>query len=206
MANLCWFWMFTNKTTIMSNNPEESYTEKKSFHESCGYSKDLGSLFDSEQDKHSFDRGRDWSQKFCEDLKKHAIKIINFEEKEMKPLTDEEIICYKKQKLCHICKKDFCYDKNEKNKFKLYQRVKDHCHYTGEFRGPAHSICNLRYKVQWEILVKIHSGSKYDYHFIIIELAEAFKGQFECLGENTKKYIITSVPIEKENEDGKTIT
>ena len=43
----------------MSNNPEESYTEKKSFHESCGYSKDLVSLFDSEQDKRSFDRGRD---------------------------------------------------------------------------------------------------------------------------------------------------
>ena len=123
--------MFTNKTTIMSNNPKESYTEKKSFHESCGYSIDLVSSFDSKQDKHSFYRGRDCSKKFCEDLKKHAIKIINFEEKEMKPSTDKEIIYYKKQKLCDICKKDFCYDKNEKNKFKLYQRVKDHCHYTG---------------------------------------------------------------------------
>ena len=63
----------------------------------------------------------------------------------MIPLTDEEIIYYEKQKLCHICKKEFCYDKNEKNKFKLYQKVRDHCHYTGKFRGPAHSICNLRY-------------------------------------------------------------
>ena len=29
---------------------------------------------------------------------------------------------HEKQKVCHICKKEFCYDKNEKNKFKLYQK------------------------------------------------------------------------------------
>ena len=62
--------------------------------------------------------------------------------------------------------KEFCYDENEKNKFKLYQKITDHCHYTGKLRGAAHSICNLRYKIQ-EIPVKIHNGSKYDYHFII---------------------------------------
>ena len=46
----------------------------------------------------------------------------------------------------------------KKNEFKIYQKVKDHCHYTGKFRGAAHSICNLRYKVQREIPVKIHNG------------------------------------------------
>ena len=96
--------------------------------------------------------------------------------------------------------------KMKKKKFELYQKVRYHCHYTGKFRGAAHSICNLRYKVQREIPVKIHNGSKYDYHFIIKELAEEFKGQFECLGENTEKYITFSVPIKKENEDGKTTT
>ena len=124
----------------------------------------------------------------------------------MIPLTDKEIMSYEEQKVCHICKKGFCYDKNEKNKFKLYQKIRDHCHYTGKFRGTAHNICNLRYKVQREIPVIIHNGSKYDYHFIIKELAEEFKGQFECLGENTEKYITFSVPIKKENEDGETIT
>ena len=113
---------------------------------------------------------------------------------------------YNKQEEFHICQKVFCYDKNEKNKFRLYKKVRDHCHYTGKFRGAAHSICNLRYKVPQEIPVKIHNGSKYDYHFIIRELAEEFKGQFECLGENTEKYITFSIPIKKENDDGKTIT
>ena len=41
----------------------------------------------------------------------------------------------------------FCYDKNEKMKFKLYQKVRDHCHYSGKFTGTAHNICNLNYKV-----------------------------------------------------------
>ena len=124
----------------------------------------------------------------------------------MIPLTDKEIESYEKQKVCHICKKEFCYNKNEKNEFKLYQKVRDHCHHTGKFRGCAHSICNLRYKVQRKIPVVLHNGSKYDCHFIIKELAEEFKGQFECLGENTEKYITFSVPIKKENKDGKTIT
>ena len=68
-------------------------------------------------------------------------------------------------------------------------------------REAAHSVCNLRYKVQHEIPVIIHNSSKYDYHFIIKELAEEFKGQFECLGENTEKYITFSVPIKKEDDD-----
>ena len=37
------------------------------------------------------------------------------------------------------------------------------------------------------------------YHFLIKKLAEKFKGEFECLGENTKKYITFSVPLKKEN-------
>ena len=84
-----------------------------------------------------------------------------------------------------------------KKELKKPHKVRDHCHYTGKFRGAAHSIWNLRYKVPKEISVIIHSGSKYDYHFIIKDLAEEFKGKFECLGENTEKYITFSVPIKK---------
>ena len=43
-----------------------------------------------------------------------------------------------------------------------------------------------------------HNGSTYDYHFIIKELAEESEGEFECLGENTEKYITFSAPIKKE--------
>ena len=87
-----------------------------------------------------------------------------------------------------------------------FTKARDHCHYAGKSRGAVHSICKLRYKVPQEIPVKIHNGSKYDYHFIIKELTEEFKGQFECLGENTEKYITFSIQIKKENDVDKTIT
>ena len=57
-----------------------------------------------------------------------------------------------------------------------------------------------------EIPVVFHNGSTYDYHFIIKQLAREFKGNFECLGENTEKYITFSAPIKKEHDNGKTIT
>ena len=175
-------------------------------HEPCGYSLDLVSSFDSKQNKHNFYRGKDCIKRFCSDLKELATKIINYEEKEMIPLTDNENKSYEEQEKCHICQKEFCYDKNEKKKFKIYQKVRDHCHYAGKFRGVAHNNCNLRYKLPQEIPVKIHNGSKHDYHFIIRELAKEFKGQFERLGENTEKYITFSVSIKKENDNDKTIT
>ena len=74
-------------------------------------------------------------------------------------------------------------------KDKKYHKVRYHCHYTGEYRGAAHSICNLKYSVPQKILVVFHNESNYDYHFIIKELAEEFKKQFTCVGENTEKYI-----------------
>ena len=65
----------------------------------------------------------------------------------MIPLTDNENKYYEEQKECYICQKKFCCDKNQKMKFKLNRKVRDHCHFTRKFRRAAHSICNLNYKV-----------------------------------------------------------
>ena len=81
---------------------------------------------------------------FSKYLKNQATKIINYEKKEMIPLTNDEKKSYEKQKVCYICKKEFCTDKNDEKEFKLKHKVRDHCHYTGKFRGAAHNICNLR--------------------------------------------------------------
>ena len=56
----------------------------------------------------------------------------------------------------------------------------------------------LKYSVPKIIPIVFHNGSRYDYHFIIKELAENFSKQFTCLRENTEKYITVTVPIEKE--------
>ena len=114
----------------------------------------------------------------------------------MIPVTSEENQLYHEQSICYICKKEFSTDDNDKK----YHKARDHCHYTGKYRGAAHNICNLRYETPNEIIVIFHNGSKYNYHFIIKELAEEFKGQFEYLGENTEKYITFSVRIHKIND------
>ena len=101
----------------------------------------------------------------------------------MIPLTNEEVKTYLEQNVCYLCKKGFSTDDDDNKK---YFEVRGHCHYTGKYRGSAHDICNIRYKIAKEIPVVFHT---YDYHFIIKELAEEFKGQFECLREKTEKYI-----------------
>ena len=121
----------------------------------------------------------------------------------MIPLTYEENKSYKEQEACHICEEKFCMDKDDEN-YKNKRKVKDHCHYTGKFRGAAHSKCNLNYKVPKDIPIIIHNAS-YDIHFIINQLAE-LKDELDCTGENIEKYITFSVPIKKECGGGKTIT
>ena len=60
-------------------------------------------------------------------------------------------------------------------KDKNYCQVRDHFHYTAEYRGAAHSICSLKYSVPKKIPIVFHNGSNYAYHFNIEELAEEFK-------------------------------
>ena len=130
-------------------------------------------------------------KKFCKDLKEHATRIINYEKKKIIPLTTEEKINYNDQQICYICKKEF--DKSDEK----HHKVRDHCNCTGKYRSAAHNICNLKYKVPKEIPVVFHNGPIYDYHFIIKELVKEFEGNFDCLGENTEKYITFSVPLKK---------
>ena len=53
-------------------------------------------------------------ERFCKDLRDHAVKIINYEEKEMIPLTDKGTKSYEKQKVCYRCQKEFSRDENDK--------------------------------------------------------------------------------------------
>ena len=98
----------------------------------------------------------------------------------------------------------FCMDENDEN-YKNIKKVKDHGPYTGKFRAAAHSKSNVNYKVPKDIPIIIHNAS-YDTHFIINQLAEEFKGELHCIGENMEKYITFSTPIKKKFDDGKTIT
>ena len=177
------------KMSICINSPNESSTTKINKHIPSGCSIFTSCSFDESKSKLNF------TKKFCKDLREHTIKIINYEKKKIIPLTAEEKINYNDQEVFYICEKEF--DTINKKNYK----VRDHCHHTGKYRGAAHNVCNLRYKVPKEIPVVFHNGSTYDYHFITKELVKKFEGNFDCLGENTEKYITFSVALKKKIEN-----
>ena len=112
------------------NNFEKSYTEKKTKHTPSGYLIFTSCSFDPRKNKRDCYKGENCMQRFCKDLREHAMKIMNYGKKEMTLLTDKENGLYEMQKVCCICKKIFSTDKNDKNVFKLHYKVRDHCHYT----------------------------------------------------------------------------
>ena len=72
------------------------------------------------------------------------------------------------------------YDAKDKN----YWKVRDHGHYAGKYKGATRSTCDLKFNVLNKVF---HNRSNYNYYFIMKELANEFKGEFECLWKNTKK-------------------
>ena len=133
------------KINTCYNNPEESSTSKINKHTPSGYSIFTHCSFDKPKNKLNYYRGNDCMKRFCKDLREHAAKIINCEKKDMIPLTKKEEENYNNQKICYICKKEFI--TSDTTEHKKNHKVRDHCHYTGKYRGAAHNTCNLRYKI-----------------------------------------------------------
>ena len=102
-------------------------------------------LFDKKENKLNNYRGKNCIEELCKKLKENAMKIINHEKKEI-PFSHKESNLYNEQEICYICKENLCMDKDDKDYINR-KNVKDHCHYTGKFRGATHSKCNLNYKI-----------------------------------------------------------
>ncbi|XP_011858562.1 PREDICTED: uncharacterized protein LOC105556097, partial [Vollenhovia emeryi] len=95
---------------------------------------------------------------------------------------------------CHICEKPFAQGDD---------RVRDHCHLTGQYRGPAHSNCNLNYKDAYFIPIVFHNLSGYDAHFIIKEIATAFEGTVDVLPTTKETYISFTKNVKNTIENSK---
>ena len=57
-------------------------------------------------------------------------------------------------------------------KVEKYRTVRDDCHCTSENKGTAHIPYKSKNGIPKLILVVVHNGSNYDYHYIIKELTE----------------------------------
>ena len=131
-------------------------------------------------------RGKDCIETFCNYIKGEARSLYHmFLELPMGPLTKKQWNKYKKTTKCHICYKPFT---------QTNLKVRDHCHYTGLYRGPAHSLCNLRYKIPSYIPVMFHNLSGYDAHLFIRELG-AHTSEMGVIVKNKEDYISFSIKV-----------
>ena len=96
---------FLEKINSCQNDPEKSSKEKKTERTPSGYSWITCCSFDELKNEWGYDRGKYCMEMFCKNLRGQAMKIINYEKKEMIPLTHEETEFYEKQKVCYICEK-----------------------------------------------------------------------------------------------------
>ena len=134
-------------------------------------------------------QGKDCVKKFCDHIIGEARKLYHaFPERPMTPLTPKEIEKHKKSQRCHICFKPFKEDN---------PKVRDHCHYTSRYRGPAHTKCNLQYKIPSYIPVVFHNLSGYDAHLFIRELAAPKPGgaKIDVIAKNKEDYITFSIRV-----------
>lgn len=133
---------------------------------------------------------------FVEELKNAAlhVKDILSSNIPMVQLTSDEELEFRSAIKCHICEEDFA---------QTDTRVRDHCHLTGRYRGPAHSNCNLNFKQSFFIPVVFHNLSGYDAHFIIKEVATAFEGKTYVLPITKEKYISFTKTVQTTTEETK---
>ena len=76
-------------------------------------------------------------------------------------ITEEEEDLFQKSNNCWICKKFINNDE---------EKVRDHCHVTGKFRGAAHGSCNLNFQLTKKVPAIFHNLRGYDSHLIFNEL------------------------------------
>ena len=102
----------------------------------------------------------------------------------MIPLTIDEEEQFNQDESCHVCSKPLSVD-----------RVRDHCHILGLYRGVAYNACNLNYRIdptKWKLPVILHNLRGYDSHLIIKTLKKKY-GRTLVIAVNMESYITSSV-------------
>ena len=165
-------------------NPQNSYTKKYQKHEPISFFYYIKCFDDNvlEPVLRSY-TGEDAMQKFVEWFEEDIKKIANIPEVDM-IFGKKEAEQYNKETKCWICKGELNNDK-----------VRDHCHFTGRYRGAAHNKCNLDYKKPKFIPVVFHNLSGYDSHLFIKNLGFT-TGNIDCIPNNEEKYISFTKNIE----------
>lgn len=127
-------------------------------------------------------RGTDSASQFVRQLEKdvkRVYSVIKSASENPVPIiySDEERASFEKAEYCYLCANLLIGDK-----------VRDHCHFTGKYRGACHSYCNIQFKIPSFIPVFFHNLSGYDCHLFIRELS-SFPGEIKVIPKNKENYI-----------------
>ena len=169
-----------------SSDPYQPYTNEVNQHLPSGWCVYSRFAYGDIDNPLGLYKGPDCIKAFCNYIKEEAHRLYHmFPEKPMDPLTKKQWKKHKRSTKCHICYKPFT---------QMNLKVRDHCHYTGLYRGPVHSLCNLRYTVPSYILVVFHNLSGYDAHLFIRELG-AHTSEMGVIAKNKEDYISFSIKV-----------
>ena len=171
-------------------DPNKSYTKKYQKHEPISFSYyilcSIDGVYKPVLRKYTQTKpeGANAIDVFIKWLEEDVKAIANIESKEM-IFTEEDIKHFNNALDCWICGEELGND-----------RVRDHCHFTGRYRGPAHNKCNLKYRKPKNISVFFHNLSGYDSHLFIKKLGTPDKNEnIDCIPNNEEKYISFSKTI-----------
>ena len=170
----------------VKNDPSISSTRGVNAHQPSGWCLHSKFAYGKVKKPTTQYRGPDCVEKFCQKIISEPKRLYrSYPEVPMLPLTKSQVKKHKKAMKCHICFKEF----GEKG------QVRDHCHYTGLYRGAAHFGCNLRYKIPDYIPEVFHNLAGYDAHLFIRELAKHTK-DIGVIAKNVEDYISFSIKVE----------
>ena len=124
-------------------------------------------------------------------VKKFIRKMIKFEKKTLDIYDDDKRMVmtpfddldFRDAKICHICHQPFI----------IEDKVRDHDHFTGQYRGAAHSACNIKYRKTLKIPIFFHNFRGYDAHLITAQLGTFKEHPIKVIGQGMEKYLTLSL-------------
>ena len=182
------FECFTMPMNSCSPNPKDSYNYNYQKHEPSGFCFYVKGVVNKRIKPITYTKqsdDEDIAKIFVEKLTEITKGIYEDFYCKPKPLvmSKKNIEDFNNAVNCHICGGELGCD-----------RVRDHCHFTGEYRGAAHNKCNLMCKKPRILPVILHNLQGYDAHLFIKQLAK-IDGDLSCIPSTEEKYISFSKTI-----------
>ena len=182
------FECFTTPVESVTNDPNKAYTTKYQKHDPsgfCYYVKcsekgvyDKEPVMYTKQSEHD-----DIPKRFVECLEDTLMEIVELYD------NPKDMVFGKNDRMmhglstgCYVCQRGFI------TKDGKLDKVRDHCHLTGRYRGATHNKCNLAIRNPKFVPVVFHNLEGYDSHLFIRNLGVS-EDEIRCIPKTDEKYI-----------------